>query len=202
MLKSYCLLIFLPPVQNWKQIDAIFKLIMILQSGIKNEEKKQDFFSEVYGWERLQIPSNKEWENISNLPYAWPVNSIHNHMGEPKLYLVSHLLFAGQLHLTWHCPAVWLMPFDRSCYPSGSASESDTVILQIGDEFSVLQSWKQWSWWGRVIEKSNWGKPDFFLLYCLAVQCLISLWWLYKSFPIYIVSIHWAMQQIAYKADF
>lgn len=104
----------------------------------KKWRKKPRFFSEVSGWERLQIASNKEWENISNLPYAWPGNSIHNHMGEPRFYLVTHLLLAAQLHLTWHCPAVWLMPFEQEL----CQLQSDRVTLQIGDEFSVLQSWK------------------------------------------------------------
>lgn len=41
-----------------------------------------------------------QWENISNLPYAWPTSSIHNHFGEPRLNLISHVHFTGYLHLT------------------------------------------------------------------------------------------------------
>lgn len=44
MLKSDYFLIFLPLVQNWKLIHAMFKLIMVLQGGIKNEEKIKIIF--------------------------------------------------------------------------------------------------------------------------------------------------------------
>lgn len=74
---------------NFKLINNIF-----FKTGEK-WSKKQDSFKGFMDGQRVQIPGNKQWKNISNLPYAWPTSSIHKHFGEPRLYLISYLLFTG-----------------------------------------------------------------------------------------------------------